>query len=285
MSIAPEVRGVRPVGRSTGRAAAAVESLETAALARLPGGDLPFILRRSPRARRLRLVVHPQRGLVVSVPPASRHGWARPERIIHDFIAEREPWIRRHLDRQEQARSRLAARPALEAGREILYLGLPHRVRVAAAPAGVRTTRVSRVGDDTGDVLLVERVARDRRSTAGVLEAWFRARARAALDAALERHASALGVTPVRITIRDTTSRWGSCSRTGRLSFSWRLVLAPPAALDAVAAHELCHLRVFGHGPEFRRLLSAQLPDYATWRTWLRRHASELRAALDDTSG
>jgi predicted metal-dependent hydrolase len=127
----------------------------------------------------------------------------------------------------------------------------------------------------------VERVARDRRPTAAILEAWLRARAREHHDRAIGHQAAALGVVPRSITIRDTTSRWGSCSRTGGLSFSWRLVLAPPAALETVAAHELCHLRVFGHGPAFWTLLDARIADHATWRRWLRSHARELHAALD----
>jgi predicted metal-dependent hydrolase len=140
---------------------------------------------------------------------------------------------------------------------------------------------VSRVGGDDGDELLVERTARDFRPTAAILEAWLRERARADLDRAIERHAPVLGVTPARVTLRDTTTRWGSCSRKGALSFSWRLVLAPPEALDAVAAHELCHLRVFGHSEAFWTLLATRVPDHATWRRWLRRHAPELHAALD----
>jgi predicted metal-dependent hydrolase len=83
------------------------------------------------------------------------------------------------------------------------------------------------------------------------------------------------------VTVRDTTSRWGSCSRKGNLSFSWRLVLAPPRALETVAVHELCHLRVFGHGPRFRALLAGRIPDHAEHRRWLRRHSEELHAALD----
>ncbi len=149
------------------------------------------------------------------------------------------------------------------------------------APAGTRRSRVSRVGADDVDELLVERVPRDLRPTAVILDAWFRERARADLTLAIARHAPALGVSPARVTIRDTTSRWGSCSRKGNLSFSWRLVLAPPQALDTVAAHELCHLRVFGHGPRFQALLAGRVPDHAAWRRWLRRHAPELHAALE----
>ena len=254
---------------------------ESAQVARLPGGDLPYTLRRSPRASRLRVVIHPERGVVVTLPAATRRGWARPDGLVVDFLAEREAWLRRHLGRQAAARDRLLGRPSLDDGRVVPYRGEPHRVRVVAAPPRIRRSRVSRVGADDGDELLVERVARDQRPTAAILEAWFRDRARAELDHAIARHAAALGVSPARVTVRDTTSRWGSCSRKGNLSFSWRLVLAPPQALETVAAHELCHLRVFGHGPRFVALLAGRVPDHADWRRWLRRHAPELHAALD----
>jgi predicted metal-dependent hydrolase len=254
---------------------------ETPAVARLPGGDLPYVLRRSPRATRLRVTIHPERGVVVTVPASTRRGWARPDGLVAGFLSEREPWVRRHLARQAATRGSLASRPALDEGRAVPYRGVPHRVRVVPAPAGVRASRVSRVGADDGDELLVERTARDRRPTAAILEAWLRARARADLQRAIARHAPALGVHPASVTIRDTTTRWGSCSRRGALSFSWRLVLAPPEALDAVAAHELCHLRVFGHGERFWTLLEGRVPQHAAWRRWLRAHAPELHAALD----
>jgi predicted metal-dependent hydrolase len=254
---------------------------ETPAVARLPGGDLPYLLRRSPRATRLRVTVHPDRGVVVTVPAATRRGWSRPEAVVSGFLAEREPWVRAHLARQAATRGSLAGRPTLDDGRAIPYRGVPHRVRVVAAPAGVRASRVSRVGGDEGDELLVERIARDTRPTAAILELWLRARARTDLQRAIARHAPALGVHPASVTIRDTTTRWGSCSRRGALSFSWRLVLAPPDALDAVAAHELCHLRVFGHGERFWALLGSRVTDHAAWRRWLRAHAPELHAALD----
>ena len=260
---------------------AATQPIETDEVVRLSGGDLPYTLRRSPRARRLRVVIHPERGVVVTLPAAARLGRGGADRVIREFLGEREPWLRRHLNRQAATRARLDDRPPLEDGRLVPYLGAPHRVRVVVAPAGVRATRVSRVGGDDLDELLVEVGPRDGRDAADILEAWFRERARVALGAAVERHALALSVSPSSITIRDTTSRWGSCSRKGALSFSWRLVLAPPGALDSVAAHEACHLRVFGHGPKFWALLETRVPDYVAWRRWLKRHAPELHAALD----
>jgi predicted metal-dependent hydrolase len=255
--------------------------LETKAVVRLASGDLEYTLRRSPRARRLRVTIHPERGVVVSLPVAARRGWGRPDALVDRFLAEREGWIRGHLDRQEATRAQLEDRPPVDDGRLVPYLGEPHRIRVVDAPATVRSSRVVRVGAEDGDELMVERPARDRRETGQILEAWFRVRARAQVDDAVRRHADALGVVPRSITIRDTTSRWGSCSRRGALSFSWRLVLAPPPALDAVVAHELCHLRVFGHSRAFWALLETRVPDHVAWRRWLRAHAPELHAALD----
>jgi predicted metal-dependent hydrolase len=257
------------------------EAVETDAVARLPGGDLRYVLRRSSRARRLRVTIHPERGVVVTVPVDARGERLASERLVISFLAEREPWIRRHLGRHAATRDRLDGRPSLDDGRVILYRGEPHRVRVVAAEHGTRGSRVTRVGGDEEDELVVGRAPRDLRPTAVILEAWFRQRARAALEAAVAGHATALGVSPSRITIRDTTSRWGSCSRAGALSFSWRLVLATPDALDAVAAHEVCHLVVFGHGDGFWALMDRRAPGHRDARRWLKRHAPEIHAALD----
>ncbi len=97
------------------------------------------------------------------------------------------------------------------------------------------------------------------------------------------RHATALEVNPTRVTLRDPRGRWGSASRAGRLSFSWRLVLGPAEALETVVVHELAHLRIFGHGPRFWSLVASRRPDHRTWRRWLHDHATELHGALGET--
>ena len=261
--------------------AVAAGAVETDAVARLPGGDLRYVLRRSPRSHRLRVTIQPERGVVVVDPPRGRRGWARPEPIVRRSS--------RSASRGSAATSS-ARRPRARGSMRGRRSTTGAWCRTSAWRTGCASSRrrpacgprASRVwAPTTATSSLVERVARDRRPTAAILEAWFRARARAALDAAIARHGPPLGVAPARITLRDTTSRWGSCSRKGNLSFSWRLVLAPPEALDAVAAHELCHLRVFGHGPRFIALLASRVPDHAAWRRWLRKHSAELHAAID----
>lgn len=246
----------------------------------LPGGRLGYVLRRSSHARTLRVVIDPAKGVIVTVPGPHRRGWARPERHIGAFLAEREPWIRRHLARQAAERATLAARGGLRDGATFRYRGELHRLRIEHA-SGVRRSSVSRVGGEAGDELVVRLASSDRRSVAAVLDAWFRARARDAIERAVTRHADALGVEPAAISIRDQRTRWGSASRGRRLAFSWRLVLAPPEALDTVVVHELAHLRVFGHGPAFWSLVASRRPDHRQWRRWLRDHALELHGALD----
>jgi hypothetical protein len=247
-------------------------------------GPLPsYTLRRSARSRHLRVTIDPALGIVVTVPPATRRGWAHPEATIEGFLRERESWLRRHLERIERQQADLAARGGVRDGGAIRYRGELHRIRVVEG-SGARSSSVDRVGGDDDDELVVRLATRDRRPLAAVLEAWFRERARAAIDGAMERHAAALGVSPAAVTVRDQRSRWGSASRQRRLSFSWRLVLAPPEALDTVVVHELAHLRVFGHGPGFWALVASRRPDHLAWRRWLRTHSYELHAALDDTA-
>jgi len=243
----------------------------------------PYTLRRSARSRHLRVTIDPALGIVVTVPPATRRGWARPEATIERFLYERQSWLRRHLERIERQQADLAARGGVRDGGAIRYRGELHRIRVVQAP-GARRSSVDRVGGDDHDELVVRLTSRDRRSLAAVLEAWFRDRARGAIDRAIERHVAALGVSPAAVTVRDQRSRWGSASRQCRLSFSWRLVLAPPEALETVVIHELAHLRVFGHGPAFWALVASRRPDHLAWRRWLRTHSYELHAALDDTA-
>jgi hypothetical protein len=110
----------------------------------------------------------------------------------------------------------------------------------------------------------------------GVREA--RRLARARLTEVAEREAARLRVTYARIAVRDQRTRWGSCSSRGTLSFSWRLVLAPPEVLEYVVVHELCHLREPNHSPRFWALLESVRPGFRAEKEWLARHGWELLA-------
>ena len=256
----------RPPGKQT---------TEAAAVAALAGGPLPYTLRHSPRARGLRVVIHPERGVVVTV-PATRSGRSDGERRAVEFLAQREPWVRRHLARQADVRAELLARGGARDGGSIRLEGRVVPIRVVPAVVGTRRSTVARFDDE----LVIHRPERDRRADAAVIEAWLIDLARARIGDAIARHAPALGVTPRSVTVRDPRSRWGSASKQGRVSLSWRLVLAPPQALETVVVHELAHLRIFGHGPAFWSLVASRRPDHEVWRRWLHDHATELHGAL-----
>jgi predicted metal-dependent hydrolase len=218
----------------------------------------------------------------VTVPPPRRRGWADPERHVRAFLVEREPWLRRHLDRHARDLAALAARGGLRDGAQVRFRGQLHRLRVQSADPGRRRSTVERVGGIDEDEIVVRLARADRRSVAAVLEAWLKPRARSEIEREIQRHGLSLGVAPVAISIRDQRSRWGSASKRGRLAFSWRLVLAPPEALETVVIHELAHLRVFGHGPRFWAVVASRRADHATWRRWLHDHSTELHGALAD---
>jgi predicted metal-dependent hydrolase len=103
------------------------------------------------------------------------------------------------------------------------------------------------------------------------IAAFLKTRARDALVPAAQRYAAMLGRAPASVSLRDTGSRWGSCSAAGRLSFSWRLAMAPPEVLDYVAAHEAAHLAEMNHGARYWALVERLMPDYRDRRAWLKR--------------
>ena len=231
----------------------------------------PYRIRRSDRARRARLTVSREGEVVVVLPrraPAEEAG-----RLLRQHAA----WVDRHVTRISAEQARLAARPALGEGRVLEVAGEPLRISTVDGASG-RPVR-GRVEAVPGG--LVVRLGRDGRGTAALLEGWLRERAREIIGAQVATRSSELGVGPGRLTIRDQSSRWASASASGALSFSWRLVLAPPHVLDAVVVHELAHLRVRNHSRRFWRLVEGHAPRTPEARRWLREHAAELRAALD----
>jgi hypothetical protein len=108
------------------------------------------------------------------------------------------------------------------------------------------------------------------------LRDWLAKEAHKDLDERVAFHANRLRVTAKRIAVRDQSSRWGSCSTTGVLSFSWRLIMAPPAILDYVAAHEVAHLKEMNHGPRFWALVRQTMPDLEEAKRWLQIYGMDL---------
>lgn len=215
--------------------------------------SIDITLRRSARSRRFSLRVGQADGRVLlSVPLRAREGEAL------DFARAHEGWIR----------AALAKRPATAP----LTIGSQIMVEGAALTIAAGTGRVVRT---LGDQLIVPG---DAARIPLRIATFLKLRARDRLVAASDRYAAQLGRTVAQISLRDTRSRWGSCSAQGALMYNWRLIMAPPAVLDYVAAHEVAHLIEMNHSPAFWAVVARLYPDWQAQRVWLKRHGAGLQA-------
>ena len=205
----------------------------------------------SSRARRLSLRISQLDGKVTMTVP---RGIAL--QTVQNFAEEKEAWIRKHLSRQVSSLT-------LEYGTKVMVEGQS----LTIIPADGRKVRVQ------DDQLLVPGVAaRVGARVAGFLKVLARER----LSQASDHYADKLGRRYGRITLRDTRSRWGSCSSDGNLMYSWRLVMAPKSVLDYVAAHEVAHLAEMNHSRKFWAHVDRLYPGYEVPRQWLRKNGASL---------
>lgn len=215
-------------------------------------------VRRHRQARRYTLRIDAaSRDVVLTMPPRGSLKEAK------EFAQKHGAWIAARLKRLPQA-------APFAHGAEVPLRGVPHRIEHRR---GARGTVWIEQGDSGAPLLCVAGDAPhvDRR-----VGDFLRREAVRDLQAACRRHAAALGVGIKRIAVRDQSSRWGSCSSTGVLSFSWRLVLAPPYVLDYLAAHEVAHLVELNHSARFWRMVKKLYPDVERAKVWLDVHGTDL---------
>jgi predicted metal-dependent hydrolase len=213
--------------------------------------DFDYTVRRSERARRVRVTVDATRGVEVVLPRRAS------EREAAAAVSELRPWIERRVRDVARVRATLAAR-----GDTVPYLD---ETLTLVEESG--RSRVHRRGGS----LLVPVEDRDV-----AVERWYRRAARAEIAPRLDRACAAADTSYDRLTIRGQRTRWASCSRSGAMSFNWRLLLAPEPVLDYVVWHEVCHLHVMDHSPRFWALLARHCPDYRDHARWLKRHGATL---------
>jgi hypothetical protein len=232
-----------------------VTNLPSPALLRfeLPAGEAPLRIRHSARARRVALSIDAASGMVELVVP---EGVALARAMA--FLEGKRGWVAARL-------AALPGRIPFYDGAEVPLLGVTHPIRY--------------LGPGRGAVVVAEgeiRVHGPAEHVARRVRDHLAATARQILAARARRLAERIGRKVVRVTVRDTRSRWGSCTHDGKLSFSWRLILAPEPVLDYVVAHEVAHLLHMNHGPRFWRVVEQLVPDWQRHRAWLAHHRAEL---------
>ncbi|WFT78423.1 MULTISPECIES: M48 family metallopeptidase [unclassified Methylobacterium] len=222
------------------------------------GTTFRVAMRRRASARRITLRVSSATGEVVLT---------LPERTA---VSVAQRFADAHADWVAARVARVPARVALEPGALVPLRGVPHRILHWSLAGGA--TVATRDAEEAPVIAVACQVPHVGRRVRDYLEA----EARGDLREAVARHARALGRGPRRLTVRDTRSRWGSCSASGHLNFSWRLILAPPFVLDYLAAHEVAHLAEMNHSDRFWSLLDRLYPRVEEAERWLKRHGTEL---------
>ena len=217
----------------------------------LTSPEIAYTVRRSSRARRVRVNVHAHSGVEVVLPSRA------PEREAAAAIRELRPWIERRLAEARETMAAVAAR-----GSTLPYLG--ETLQLVPQPGRTRAHR-------RGAQLLVPQ------GDAGpALERFYRRAARIEIAPRLDVACAEAGLSYTGLDIRGQRTRWASCSSRGRMSFNWRLLLAPERILQYVVWHEVCHLQVLDHSPRFWALLGRHWPDWREDRAWLARHGATL---------
>ena len=225
---------------------------------RIGGRSVPVKVRLNPRARRLIVKVHPSTGEVAIVAPSERS-------VLKalDFARQEGDWIA----------GRLAKVPEpvyLEPGDTVLFKGTLHVLRLSPEHGGVWV--------DSDAARPTIRISGHREHAPRRVEDWLKRQARTHITRRVTALTAELGVEATRITFRDAASRWGSCSTSGAISLSWRLIMAPNHVLNYVVAHEVAHLREMNHGTRFWRLVDRLVGESEALaaQAWLRENGTEL---------
>ena len=223
------------------------------------GRTLPLRIVENERARRLTLRIDAGgQGLRITVPPGLRRG-------------EVEKFLDRHRGWLEQRLAKVPDRPQVRPGIRIPLRGVPHLI--VHEPGKRGTAEVSQ--DEAGPVLIVHG---DRLHLPRRVADFLKREAKREIEALVGKHTEAVGRKAKAIRFKDTSSRWGSCTSDGSLSFSWRIMMAPAPVINYLVAHEVAHLKEMNHGPRFWKLCTELCPDTDRCKAWLKRNGGALQA-------
>ncbi|NTJ43493.1 M48 family metallopeptidase [Agrobacterium larrymoorei] len=224
------------------------------------GRNVPITIKENQRATRITLRIEPGgNALKLTIPYGLHHAQ------VDEFLDRHQGWLEAKL-------SKFSTQDGMTDGATINIRGIPHRILHTASLRGV--TRIAKDAD--GEAVL--QVSGLPEHTGRRVATFLKKEARADLERLVAAHAKSVG-RPVRsIALKDTRSRWGSCSHEGNLSFSWRIVMAPESVIDYLAAHEVAHLREMNHGPKFWALCKKLCPEMDAAKAWLKQNGSQLHA-------
>ena len=233
----------------------------------LGGREIRYDVRESQRAKRISIRCDIS-GRFEIVYPRGRRPWSPRE-----ILESRQSWVLRTQQKMEQKRSDNGLPRRYTDGACLPYLGGNLRVKLVANSVNATTAHLL---DDELVVSLPQSLLADERAVKTIVMDLYRSQAKFYLPRRTSLLAAQHGFAYNRVSIRNQKTRWGSCSIRGNLNFNMRLMMAPPGAIDSVIIHELCHLRVLNHSPDFWKLVYELCPDYDEWKRWFKANAHRL---------
>lgn len=227
-----------------------------------------YKVRHSKRARYVNFKIDLHDGLEIVIP----HGLEVDN--LDELLHERRTWILKHMRRLDHLRE--ASERQFTQGEQIPYLGDDYVLDIVPKANGKRSTVARQAEYIRVRLQAGLRPHEQPEAVKAALESWYRAQAKIYIPQRVREIAQALNYEYKKISIRGQKTRWGSCSTQGNLNFNYRLMLAPPAAIDYVIVHELCHLDEMNHSPRFWALVADAFPQYRYWRRWLKENSQKL---------
>lgn len=225
----------------------------------IAGRSLPLTISENIRAKRLTLRIAPGgRGLKLTVPPKL------PNYEVDAFLERNRGWLISKLDL-------VPDQPKVRAGIKIPIQGVNHHI-IRKDGRGVTHTENPEID---GPQLIV---FGDEKFVARRVSDFLKKEAKREIEALVAHHTQTVGRKAKSVTFRDTTSRWGSCTSDGKLSFSWRIMMAPPKVINYLVAHEVAHLQEMNHSARFWNLCTTLCPDTDKCKSWLKRNGNKLQA-------
>lgn len=230
------------------------------------GRLIPVVIKRRGNAKRLTMRVRDGE-IHLTTPPGIDQGDATA------FITKHISWVNEQLQKDDAA----MFGDDHDGGPSIWFHGVLTNVTLVRSPGYTGRSRV----EHNGTTITIHMAADSRVRPVVVLEDWLKKQARSAIKSSLADVLPGLNEAPVPVSVRDQKTRWGSCSTTRRLSFNWRLIMAPPACLHYVVVHEAVHLIHHDHSPRFWGKVEEVMPDFSVHQNWLKTHQQALFANLE----
>lgn len=235
--------------------------------------SFPYSIKKSARAKSARIIVaHEKVEVVIPVRMSLK--------VVEQFVMAKQPWIEATLQklRHRALHATSLAPPVYQDGVLIPFEGNYYPLRIM--PTSLQKIKLEFVNQFDLYVPQSRNAGMDSETIKAVLTRWFKEEAKRKVQRLVEQHAQHRQLFPRLIRIKTQKSRWGSCGAANDININWLLIFAPPAILEYVVVHELCHIQQRNHSANFWALVAEHLPDYQQQRHWLKQYGASLMKGL-----